>query len=164
MPTEPKSDTGKILVQAEQSLIDRHQASGFPGMILRLSGIYGPGRGYALKRIQQGNAVIESPGNRWVNMIHREDAASAVLAALKEGSLGEIYNVTDDVPVQQKEFYGWLARESGKPVPNIVDDDPLKPVKRRVSSKRVSNRKLSQLEAFDLKYPSYQEGYPDLIQ
>jgi nucleoside-diphosphate-sugar epimerase len=164
MPTEPKSDTGKILVQAEQSLIDRHQVSDFPGMILRLSGIYGPGRGYALKRIQQGNAVIESPGDRWVNMIHREDAASAVIAAFKKGSPGEVYNITDDTPVQQKDFYEWLANECGKPVPDIVDDDPRKPTKRRVTSKRISNRKLKQLGIFELKYPSYREGYPDLMK
>ena len=164
MPAEPASGTGQILMQAEQRVINQHRFNGFPGMILRLSGIYGPSRGYALKRIQQGNAVIESPGDRWINMIHRDDAAGAVLNVFQHGNAGEIYNVTDDTPVQQKEFYEWLASTSGNPMPNVVKNDPLKPGKREVTNKRVRNHKLKQLENFKLAFPSYREGYPNLMK
>ncbi len=163
MPTQPESETGQVLVEAEQRLVQLHRSCGFPGMVLRLSGIYGPGRGYAWKRIQQGNAVIEAPGNRWVNMIHREDAASAVVSVFQKGQRGAIYNVTDDTPVPQLEFYQWLANTSGYPMPKIVEHDPLKPSKRQVTHKRISNRKLRQLAGFSLKYPSYQQGYPGLM-
>lgn len=159
MPTDPVSKTGEILVQAEKGVHERYEGSGFPGMILRLSGIYGPGRGYALKRILSGDAVIELPGDRWVNMIHRDDAAMAVMAAFELGVPGEIYNVTDDEPVQQRAFYEWLAQSYGQPSLPCVDVDPLKPGKRRVTSKRISNSKISQLESFRLSYPTYREGY-----
>ena len=164
MPVEPESVTGQVLVEAERRLIHRYQSNAFPGMVLRLSGIYGPGRGYAWKRIQQGNAVIESPGERWVNMIHRDDAVNAVVAAFKEGIAGEAYNVTDDTPVQQLEFYNWLASTSGNPIPKVVECDPLKPGKRQVTNKRICNRKLKQLRDFQLKYPSFKVGYPDLMK
>jgi nucleoside-diphosphate-sugar epimerase len=164
MPVQPTSETGQVLVEAENYLFRQFQSNAFPGMVLRLSGIYGPGRGYAWKRIQQGNAVIESPGERWVNMIHREDAANAVIAAFTDGTAGEAYNVTDDVPVRQLEFYEWLASTSGNPIPKLVESDPLKPSKRQVTHKRISNRKLKQLKNFKLKYPSFKEGYPALMK
>lgn len=164
MPVEPLSNTGKILVQAEQLVFDRFASFGLPGMVLRLSGIYGPDRGYALKRILNGDAVIEKPGNRWVNMIHRDDATMAVQAVLEGGKSGEIYNVSDDAPVRQSEFYEWLARKAGRPHPPWVDMDPLKSGKRRVTSKRISNAKISKLEHFQLRYPTYREGYLPLVQ
>ncbi|HAW00807.1 MAG TPA: hypothetical protein DCX10_03610 [Verrucomicrobiales bacterium] len=164
MPVQPKSETGQVLVEAEKKIIHRYQSNAFPGMILRLSGIYGPGRGYAWKRIQQGNAVIEAPGERWVNMIHRDDAARAVQAAFMEGIAGEFYNVTDDVPVRQLEFYQWLASTSGSPIPKLVESDPLKPSKRQVTHKRISNQKLKQLNNFKLKFPSFKEGYLTLMK
>ena len=163
MPTDPVSPTGRILVQAEQLIRERHETSGFPGMILRLSGIYGPGRGYALKRILNGDAVIEKPGVRWVNMIYRDDAAMAVISALESGVPGETYNVTDNEPVQQRTFYEWLAESTGQPAPRCVDVDPLKPAKRRVTSKRISNSKISKLSHFKLNYPTYRDGYAPLL-
>jgi nucleoside-diphosphate-sugar epimerase len=163
MPTEPDSQTGRILVRAEKLVCERYETSGFPGMILRLSGIYGPGRGYALKRILNGDAVIELPGDRWVNMIHRDDAAMAVISALESGVPGETYNVTDNEPVQQRAFYEWLAKSSGMPVPPCVENDPSKPGKRRVTSKRISNSKISKLSQFNLKYPAYRDGYAQLL-
>jgi len=163
MTTDPVSQTGRILVQAEQLLGERHEVSGFPGMILRLSGIYGPGRGYALKRILSGDAVIEKPGDRWVNMIHRDDAAMAVISAWESGVPGEIYNVTDNEPVQQRVFYEWLAESTGQPAPRCVDVDPQKPAKRRVTSKRISNTKVSKLSHFKLNYPTYRDGYAPLL-
>ncbi len=164
MPTDPVSPTGKILVRAEQLLRERHETSGFPGMILRLSGIYGPGRGYALKRILKGDAVIELPGDRWVNMIHRDDAAMAVISALESGVPGETYNVTDNEPVQQRAFYEWLAKSSGQPAPPCVENDPSKPGKRRVTSKRITNAKISKLSPFKLTYPTYREGYRSILK
>ena len=97
-------------------------------------------------------------------MIHRDDAARAVQAAFMEGIAGEFYNVTDDVPVRQLEFYQWLASTSGSPIPKLVESDPLKPSKRQVTHKRISNQKLKQLNNFKLKFPSFKEGYLTLMK
>ena len=110
-----------------------------------------------------GDAVIELPGDRWVNMIHRDDAAMAVISALESGVPGETYNVTDNEPVQQRAFYEWLAKSSGMTVPPCVENDPSKPGKRRVTSKRISNSKISKLSQFNLKYPAYRDGYAQLL-
>ncbi|MDA7667973.1 nucleoside-diphosphate sugar epimerase, partial [Verrucomicrobia bacterium] len=64
----------------------------------------------------------------------------------------------------QLEFYQWLASASGSPIPKVVESDPLKPSKRQVTHKRISNQKLKQLNNFKLKFPSFKEGYLALMK
>ena len=70
-PTQPDRETGKLLLQAEQQVL----VAG--GIVARLAGIYGPGRSVILKRFLNGEAVIEDDGRRFLNQIHRDDAAAA---------------------------------------------------------------------------------------
>ncbi|MFH1066368.1 MAG: NAD-dependent epimerase/dehydratase family protein, partial [bacterium] len=69
LPTHPTSEKGKILLEAEE----RVKKCG--GVIARLAGIYGPERGFWLQKILSGAPVIEGNGERWLNQIHRDDAA-----------------------------------------------------------------------------------------
>ncbi len=163
MPTRPPSETGKILLQAEEVLKRQDSISMNCWVIMRLSGIYGPGRSYAMKRIQDGTAVIESSGKRWVNMIHRHDAASAVISAMHEGVCGHVYNTSDAQPVLQSKLYAWLAKQTGSsPLPKL-DTDSVRPIKRRATNKRIRSEKLSGLKGFVYKYPTYREGYLELM-
>ena len=83
-PTEPPVETGRILVETEKVLSKPRGNGEFPGVILRLAGIYGPGRGYWFKQYLKNEACIEGAGTRLLNMIHRDDAAGAIIAALQE--------------------------------------------------------------------------------
>ena len=112
-PAEPASATGKVLAEAEGILRCAHRDTDFPAVILRVAGIYGPGRGYYLRQLQSGEARIEGSGRRFINMVHRDDVAGAILAALEKGRPGQIYNVCDEEPVSQVELYGWLAGRLG---------------------------------------------------
>ena len=162
---EPDADTAKVLVETEKLLLDtwerRQDASapGFPAVILRVAGIYGPGRGHAFKQFLRGEARIEGDGSRWLNMIHRDDLIGVIIAALENGSAGEIYNAADDAPVTQLEFFTWLAAELKRPPPPIVAAEAEVWRKRGVTNKRISNAKLRAELGYEFRFPDFRAGY-----
>jgi len=162
-PTEPTTANAKVLVEAEKYLLGEGQEKKFPAMILRAAGIYGPERGYLLKQFLRGDARIEGSGARVLNMIHRDDLVRAIIAALECGRAGEIYNVADDAPVSQLEFFKWLSAKIGKPLPPIATEDSAGPRKRGLTNKRISNGKLKRELGFEFQFPNYQAGYSSEI-
>ena len=128
-------------------------------MILRVAGIYGPERGHWFKQFLKGAAHIEGDGSRCLNMIHRDDLVGCIIAALKNGRAGEIYNAADDEPVSQLHFFQWLAQAVDKPLPPSDPENPAAARRRGVTNKRVSNRKLKMELGHPFKYPTFREGY-----
>ncbi len=137
-PAEPDRETGQILREAENLVL------GGGGTVLRLAGIYGPGRSVHLQRFLEGTATIEAGQvSRYLNQIHRDDAAAAIahLAGLPSGETkGQIYNVADDTPLTQRACYEQLAEFFGKPLP--PEAPPNLNRKRAWTHKSVSNEKL----------------------
>lgn len=162
--TEPVSETTRVLVETEKVLLAAGRERNFPALVLRAAGIYGPGRGYLLKQFLRGEARIEGAGARILNMIHRHDLIHAIIAALERGGAGEIYNVADDAPVSQLEFFQWLAAKLGRPLPPVVPEDLAAPRKRGLTNKRISNQKLKTALNFTFTYPDYRSGYSAEIQ
>jgi nucleoside-diphosphate-sugar epimerase len=160
---EGASETSKVLVATEKFLMDRARRDGIPAVILRPSGIYGPGRGYLFQQFLRGEATIDGCGERIINMIHRDDLASAIIAALERGRVGEIYNASDDQPVTQLEFFQWFSEQLRKPMPPLRTDAEAAPRKRGITNKRVSNQKLKAVLGHILKFPTFREGYSDEI-
>jgi nucleoside-diphosphate-sugar epimerase len=158
-PTEPESETAKVLVEAEEFLLEAAQQKKFPAVILRVTGIYGPDRGYLLKQYLKNEARIEGKGERALNMIHRDDVIGAIVAALKSGRPGEIYNAVDDEPVSQRRFFEWLAGTLDKTMPPAVTQDAEANRKRGVTNKKVSNRKLKMELGYQFIYPNFRKGY-----
>lgn len=163
-PTEPKGELGQVLVAAEQLLLEAARAKRVPAVILRASGIYGPGRGHLFLQYLKDQARIPGRGERLVNMIHRDDLAGCILAALKSGRPGEVYNATDDEPVPQIHFFRWLSETLGKNMPPFVREEEAGPRKRAVTHKKVSNRKLRMELGCALRYPTFRQGYTAEIQ
>jgi nucleoside-diphosphate-sugar epimerase len=158
-PTEPLVETAKILRETEKLLLAAVAERKFPAVILRVAGIYGPGRGHAFKQFLKNEARIEGDGSRCLNMIHRDDLIGCLVAALKSGRPGEIYNAVDDEPVTQTNFFQWLAEELGKAPPPLVPENTDESRKRGVTNKRVSNRKLKMELGCQFKYPNFRRGY-----
>ena len=154
-PSEPASETGRILLETEALLLNAAHTRHFPAVILRASGIYGPGRGHLFQQYLRGEAVI---AGRLINMIHRDDLAGIIVTALQSGRPGELYNASDDEPVSQTDFFTWLAQKLGKPLPP-VGADLATSRKRGLTNKRVSNRKLKNELGYRFQYPTYREGY-----
>ena len=158
-PTEPTSETSKILVETEKVLLDATAQKKFPAVILRVVGIYGPERGHLFKQFLKNEARIECDGSRNLNMIHRDDLVGCIIAALKSGRAGEIYNAVDDEPVSQRTFFEWLAGTLGKYPPPSEPENSAEDRKRGVTNKRVSNRKLKMELGYQFKYPNFRKGY-----
>jgi nucleoside-diphosphate-sugar epimerase len=152
-PAEPERETGKILRETEELVLARH------GTVLRLAGIYGPGRCVPLKKLLSGVAGIEGDGERIMNSIHRDDAVSAFCLAAGQRCQG-IFNLADNTPVTQLEWFQWVCERAGRPLPPFVPRDLNR--KRAWTSKRVSNTKLRSM-GWSPVYPSFREGVEDLI-
>jgi nucleoside-diphosphate-sugar epimerase len=135
-PAEPERETGRILRSAETVVLKAG------GAVARLAGIYGPGRSVLLQKFLGGEALIEGDGGRWINQIHRDDAAAALVALVQLEARG-LFNVADDEPMTQRAVYEWLAAHFQKPLP------PTGPIpldrKRGWTNKRVSNARLRAL-------------------
>jgi nucleoside-diphosphate-sugar epimerase len=162
-PATPPTETGRVLVETE-NLLRVEAEKNFPAVILRVAGIYGPGRGFWFKQFLQNEARIEGKGERFLNMIHRDDVAGCIIAAFKHGEPGEIYNAVDDEPVSQFDFFSWLAGQVNKSLPPSVAVDSTAIKKRGVTNKRVSNRHLKHELGYHLKYPTFREGYAAELQ
>jgi nucleoside-diphosphate-sugar epimerase len=153
-PAEPGHERAMILREAEGLVL----AGG--GMVARLAGIYGPGRSVLLRRLLHGEALIDPDNDRFVNQVHRDDAAAALFAIVTRGVAGEIYNVADDEPMRQSECYKWLAQKLNRPQPRMGTSASKR--KRGSSNKRVSNKKLQRL-GWAPKYPSMAEAMEENI-
>ncbi|MBV9009077.1 MAG: SDR family oxidoreductase [Verrucomicrobia bacterium] len=146
-PAEAASEKAKILREAEE-LILRHA-----GIVLRLGGIHGPGRSFLLQAVLSGR--ISAGRDRYVNGIHRDDAAAAIhLVITKPPSRNGIFNVVDDTPALRSEIVAFLAKQLRRPLPQPAPRSS----PRDDSNKRVSNAKLRAL-GWVPRYPSYTEGF-----
>ena len=133
---EPDRETGKILREAENVILKAG------GAAARLAGIYGPARSVLLRKFLSDEAVIEEDGRRFINQIHRDDAARAIfhLVTMNQFPSGEIFNIADSVTLSQLEVYEGLARIFGKDLPPSGPRDLNR--KRGWTHKQVSNAKL----------------------
>jgi len=158
-PAEPATETGRVLVDTEQALLETGRKKNFAAIILRVAGIYGSERGYWFKQFLKGEARLESTGSRFLNMIHRDDVIGCAIAALERGAAGEIYNAVDDEPVSQFDFFSWLAGSLGRPMPAMAAENIESSRKRGVTNKKISNDKLKTQLGYSFKYPTFREGY-----
>ena len=135
---KPMRETGRVLLEAERLVLDRG------GIVVRLAGIYGPGRSALLSKFLGGTAVIDPQNDRFVNQVHRDDIAAALVLLVNQAEMGtQIFNVVDDQPILQSECCRWLAQRLNRPLPPIGASEQQR--KRGDSNKRVSNAKLRRL-------------------
>jgi nucleoside-diphosphate-sugar epimerase len=160
-PTEPNSARNRARVGAEREWIALGERAGKKISIIRLAGIYGPGRN-SLVNLREGKARrIVKPGQVF-NRIHVEDIARAIAAAFAPHAPSGIFNVTDDEPAPPQDVIAYAAELLGiEPSPQIdFDGADLTPMVRSFysSNKRVSNRRMKQQLGVTLAYPTYREG------
>lgn len=150
-------------VEAEDHWLDFGKASGLPVAVLRLSGIYGPGRN-ALRNMEDGTARRLIKPEQVFNRIRVEDIGrSALFLAGKR--LGGVWNITDHEPGPPQDVVAEAARLMGLPVPPDIpfETAELSPMARSFygENKRVSNAKL-RAAGFEFRFPNYRQSLADL--
>lgn len=151
-PTTPASATAQVLLEAETAVL----GGPFPATVLRLGGIYGPGRTRMLERVRAGE-VRCPPTPEYSNRIHRDDAAAALAHLLALDEPDDIYLGVDDDPADRCTVYRWLAERLSVEPPAV---DPEAGSSR--GSKRCSNSRLRG-SGYHLRFPTFREGYAALI-
>lgn len=151
-PTVPLGFNGAVLLEAERILADYPAAS----TVLRLAGLYGPGRLQLLERLRSGQLRVPREEPHWANRIHVDDAASAIVHLLGTADAQPIYVGVDDTPMPLDELYDFLAALIDAPPPA----EGLAPA--GVGSKRLSNACL-RASGWSPQWPDAREGYAALL-
>lgn len=162
--TPPRAGSPRLerRLGAEQEWFAFGQRRGIPVSVLRLAGIYGPGRN-ALDQLRAGHARrIDKPGQVF-NRIHVEDIARTISAAVAKRFDG-ILNVTDDLPAPPGDPIAYAAGLLGLPAPAAIPFDEaardMSPMALTfwAANKRVANHRLKDELGVSLAYPTYREG------
>jgi nucleoside-diphosphate-sugar epimerase len=153
-PTEPQEEAGKVVLAAEQIL--RAKVPG--AMVLRFSGIYGPGRLLRRATIEKGEPIV-GDADKWLNLIHVDDGAHIVLAANALAVPGQTVNICDDQPVRRRDFYTELARALGAATPTFVPPLAALPAPpHELANRRIRNVRMKEKLHANLRYPGYVQG------
>ena len=160
-PSHPLRAGGRACLQAERRLAESAFAD--RRIVLRLAGLYGPGRLPKLAAVQTGEP-IESTEDGYLNLIHIDDAAEIVSSTEDWVSPPATILVADGNPVRRGDFYRELARQLNAPPPRFAPPQATSSAGERGSTdKRVSNRKLISIYPRPLSYPSYREGLASIV-
>lgn len=156
-PTEPSDEPARLLLEGESVL----RGGPFPGVVLRLGGIYGPRRTRLVEQVRQGHAVIARGATRYTNRIHRDDCVGALRHLLELEEPADVYLGVDHEPEDEAVVLRWLAGALGAPPPRVAARGE-EPSRRRRGNKRCRNDRLV-ASGYRFRFPSYREGYTALL-
>lgn len=166
-PAAPAVDRARRRWDAEQVLGRWSAESGGELVILRVAGIYGPGR-LPLERIRQGLPLVRAEESPFSNRIHVDDLVAALQAAMERAPSGALYNACDGNPSTMTAYFLAVADAAGLPRPRLI---PMAEASGHLSegmlsylaeSRRLSNRRLVEELGVRLRYPTLREGLMDL--
>lgn len=156
-PTEPNGVSGQRLLEGERLVLD----GPFPATVLRLGGIYGPGRTGMIERAL-GNPSPENGPPQYTNRIHRDDCAGALRHLLLIPGPEPVYLGVDHEPADRRTIAEWLATRSSETPPASPRGDRLK-VRSGRTNKRCSNELLLR-SGYEFRYPTFREGFAALLK
>lgn len=171
-PLKPQTDRGRRRLDAERMLAALPANGSSRYCVLRVPGIYGPGR-LPVERLRRGLPVVrdvDDPAQRrWTNRIHAEDLADAVLAAMQRGKHAAAYNASDGHPSTMSDYFGRCARLLGLPEPPQVSLDEARSALSPAllsfleESKRLRNNRMLEDLHVQLRYPDIASGLPSCL-
>jgi nucleoside-diphosphate-sugar epimerase len=163
-PPDPCRDGGRAALAAENALTTH--PLGYKSVILRLAGLYGPGRVPFLELLRAGKPIPAAEHGH-LNLIHVDDAAAVVVAvgqitALRNGL--RVYCVSDGNPVQRGEYFREVARQIGAPTPRFAAPEAGSPrAARAESDRRIRNDRMRSELDVELMYPDYRAGLAAIL-
>jgi nucleoside-diphosphate-sugar epimerase len=155
-PAEARRFSGRLIREGEELA----WASAIPTVVIRFGGIYGSNRTRLLDTLRTGTARCV-PGV-YSNRIHRDDAVATLAHLLLLENPTPLYLGVDSAPSIQCEVLDWLAGKLGVAPPARVQEASETERAMR-GNKRVSNRRLL-ASGFRFRYPSYREGYGEILR
>ncbi|MGQ9659066.1 MAG: SDR family oxidoreductase [Thermochromatium sp.] len=167
-PTRPTLDRSRRRLDAEEQLRCWSREHGGELVVLRVAGIYGPGR-LPLERLRRGLPLVRPDEAPYSNRIHVDDLVTVCIAAMDRGRDGAIFNVSDGHPSTMTEYFMQIAKAAGLPVPPLIG---LAEASTHLSegmmgymreSRRLSNRRLREELGVDLRYPTLTEGLAQVL-
>lgn len=162
-PAVPASAMGKRRLDAERCFRVYGQEKGVPVVILRVSGIYGPGR-LPLMQISQGQPLLREEEAGPSNRIHADDLAAICLAAVEKGADGDIFNVSDGRPSSMTSYFNAVADALGMPrQPQVTLEEARRVMSPLMfsyinESRVVDNSRMLKTLGVTLLYPAMAEG------
>jgi len=163
----PQTDRGRRRLDAESALCDWANEQQVPFVILRVSGIYGPGR-LPIERLQQGLPILREDLAPYSNRIHQDDLAMVCVAAAARAPNGAVYNVCDGHPSTMSHYFKSIARALGLPSPPEIDREQARQqlsagmLSYLSESRRMGNEKLLSELGVTLQYPDLAMGLAGL--
>ncbi len=149
-PTEPAKFNGQILLESEA------EAMAAGAVVVRFSGIYGPGRDYLLRQVRSGQASCREQPAQWTNRIHADDCAGVLAHLLNLPSPQALYCASDNCPSPRCEVLDWLAVKMG-------GNPPARLSEAGGQGKRIANRRL-RASGYDFRYPDFRHGYGAMLK
>ncbi|MEQ1900983.1 MAG: SDR family oxidoreductase [Devosia sp.] len=165
-PTRPVNQRSKQRVVVEEQWRDYARRRGVPLLVLRLAGIYGPGRS-AFDKLREGTARRIVKKDQVFNRIHVEDIGR-VTALAARGKLGGTFNLADDEPAPPQDLVAYAAHKLGLPLPPEIAFEKAEMTEMARSfysdNKRVSNKAIKAALGIELRYPTYREGLDAILE
>lgn len=160
-PCEPTSEGGKICLAAESLVHERFTPNNSRrAVILRPSGLYGPGRLLArTEQLRSGTPLRGNP-DAWLNLVHIDDVAQAVLLSADAVDPAKSYLVSDTQPLRRADYYSQLAALVGTGPPVFADTAPGDP---SPLNKRCCSKKICDELNLQLRFPTVAEGLPHAV-
>jgi nucleoside-diphosphate-sugar epimerase len=157
--TEPWNESGRICLEAEETLRAWSGREGRSIVTLRFSGLYGPGRVIRRALVERGEPVPGDP-EKYLNLVQIDDAARAAVAAMLAERAEPLYLVSDDRPVKRREYYELVSRLLQAPAPRFEPSPD--PASRRADepNRRICNRLLREGLGVCPAYPDITSGVP----
>jgi len=159
----PDTDRARRRLAAEQSLSEWCNSNHVSYIILRVPGIYGPGK-LPVERLQQGKPVLKLAESPWSNRIHIDDLVQACIKAMDYSGNSTVFNISDGHPSSMSDFFIKVAKRLGLPEPVQLSLEECKKVFSEnmisylIESKKIVNdRMLNDLD-IKLKYPTLEHG------
>ncbi len=157
-PVEPTSFSSRALILGEEQVF----RAKVPGIVVRLAGIYGPGRTRLIDQVVTGDAVCVQDKTAWLNLIHREDCAGILAHLLDLQNPEPCYLAVDCAPVEKNTLLRWIAAQLELPEPKIVSSSDL-PAQKRGGNRRYRNRRIVS-SGYRFIYPTFREGYHEILK
>jgi nucleoside-diphosphate-sugar epimerase len=162
-PLQPTTARGTRRLDAERQLRAWAQGHGVEWIILRVPGIYGPGK-LPLARLQKGLPVLREDQAPYTNRIHGDDLATICVAAMQSDQANTVYNVSDGHPSNMTDYFFRVADAAGLPRPPVVSREEAGSVLSAGmlsflnDSRRMRNDKILRELGIELQYPDLDSG------